>query len=336
MAFCRLGEQKKKIDMRVALLTTGGDAPGINAAIRATTRTGIDKGWEMFGVRHGFAGLLRSEFTPLGLRDVSGIIGLGGTILGSIRFPEFKRDDVQQHAVRILDENRIDAAVVIGGDGSQAGALALAGKGFPVVGVASTIDNDLFGSEITIGVDTALNVALEAIDRIKVTASSHERAFLVEVMGRNCGYLALMAGIAGGAEALALPEVETDPEALARTLRSAYDRGKHHAIVVVAEGARYNAEKLTQYFREHHERLGFELRDVKLGHVQRGGTPGAFDRLLGTRLAAAATEHIARSQFGVLIGLLHGEVVATPLAQIVGKRKALDPCLLALAGVLAQ
>lgn len=166
-------------------------------------------------------------------------------------------------------------------------------KGFPVVGVASTIDNDLCGSEITIGVDTALNVALEAIDRIKVTASSHERAFLIEVMGRNCGYLAMMAGIAGGAEAIVLPEVKSDPEALARCLRSAYERGKPHAFVVVAEGALYNAEGLTQYFREHRERLGFELRDIKLGHVQRGGAPGAFDRVLATRLAAAATEFIA-------------------------------------------
>lgn len=322
--------------MRIAILTTGGDAPGINAAIRAAVRTGIDKGWEMLGVRHGYSGLLRGDLIPLGLRDVGGIIGLGGTMLGSIRFPEFKREDVQLQAIRILRGNRIDAAIVIGGDGSQSGAFALAQKGFPVVGVASTIDNDLFGSEITIGVDTALNVALEAIDRIKVTASSHERAFLVEVMGRNCGYLALTAGIAGGAEAVVLPEVETDPESLARTLRAAYDRGKHHAIVVVAEGAHYNAEKLSAYFREHRQRLCFELRDVKLGHVQRGGTPGAFDRLLATRFASAATEHIAHNQFGVLVGLLHGEITATPLAQIVGKQKPLDSCLLKLAGVLAQ
>jgi 6-phosphofructokinase 1 len=302
---------RKEPWMRVAVLTTGGDAPGINAAIRAAVRTGIDKGWEMFGVRHGYAGLLRSDFVPLGPRDVSGVIGLGGTMLGSIRFPEFKREDVQQQAIRILCDNQIDSAIIIGGDGSQAGAFALSCKGFPIVGVASTIDNDLCGSEITIGVDTALNVALEAIDRIKVTASSHERAFLVEVMGRNCGYLALTAGIAGGAEAVVLPEIETDPEDLARGLRAAYERGKHHAIVVVAEGARYNAEKLLQYFREHRERLG-------------------------SRLAAAATEHIARNHFGVLMGLLRGEVAATPLGEIIGKHKPLDPCLLQLAGVLAK
>lgn len=321
---------------QIAVLTTGGDAPGINAAIRAVVRTGLDRGWAVFGVRHGYAGLVKGDFVPLGARDVGGIIGRGGTILGSIRFPEFKSESTQLEAIRIFRERSIDAAVIIGGDGSQAGADALWRKGFPVVGVASTIDNDLYGSEITIGVDTALNVALEAIDRIKVTASSHERAFVIEVMGRDCGYLALMAGIAGGAECIALPEVPTDPEAIASDLRDAYVRGKAHAIVVVAEGASYNAEKLMQYFREHRKRLGFEIRDLKLGHVQRGGTPGAFDRLLATRLAAAATEHLARGQFGVLIGLIKGEVAATPLADIVGKRKMLDPQLIKLASVLAR
>jgi len=322
--------------MRVAVLTTGGDAPGINAAIRAAVRTGIDKKWEMFGVRHGYAGLVRGEFVPLGLRDVGGIIGKGGTMLGSTRFPEFKKEELQLQAVHNLRENKIGSAIIIGGDGSQAGALALSNKGFPVVGVASTIDNDLYGSEISIGVDTALNVALEAIDRIKVTASSHERAFLVEVMGRNCGYLALVAGIVGGAETVVLPEVETDPEAVAQCLRLAYERGKSHAIVVVAEGARYNAEGLAQYFREEQERLCFELREVTLGHIQRGGTPGAFDRLLATRLAAGATEHIARKDYGVLIGLIKDEIVGTPLSEIVGKKKILDPGLLALASVLAK
>ena len=321
---------------RVAVLTTGGDAPGINAAIRAAVRTGIDKGWEMFGVRHGYAGLVKGDFVSLGLRDVGGIIQLGGTMLGSFRFPQFKIEETQVTAIRVLHDHQIDAAIIIGGDGSQSGSFALSQKNFPVVGVASTIDNDLCGSEITIGVDTALNIALEAIDRIKVTASSHERAFLVEVMGRDCGYLALSAGIAGGAEAIALPEVETDPEALARCLRDGYDRGKRHAIVVVAEGARYNAEKLMQYFREHRERLGFDLRDVKLGHVQRGGAPTAFDRILATRFAAAAVESLAREEYGVLIGLNRGEITATPLAQIVGRKKPLDPCLLRLASVLAR
>ena len=207
---------------------------------------------------------------------------------------------------------------------------------FPVVGVASTIDNDLYGSEITIGVDTALNVALEAIDRLKVTAASHHRAFLVEVMGRECGYLALMAGIAGGAEAVILPEVETDPEAVAGALRAGYERGKTHALVVVAEGARYNAEGLAGYFQEHRERLGFDLRVTILGHVQRGGAPGAFDRLLASRLGAAATERLARGEHGLLVGLLKGEIAATPLAEVVSRKKPLDAGLLELAQVLAR
>ena len=321
---------------RIAIVSSGGDAPGINAAIRAVVRTAIDKGCETLGVRHGYCGLARDEFGPLGLRDVGGIIQHGGTILGSKRYPEFKSDETQLQAIRFLRQRQIDALVVIGGDGSQAGAYALLQKGFPVVGIASTIDNDLYGSEITIGVDTALNVALEAIDRIKVTASSHERAFLIEVMGRNCGYLALVAGIAGGAECIVLPEVPVDPEKVAQDLRAAYERGKSHAVVVVAEGACYNSERLTQYFKEHRERLGFELRALTLGHVQRGGTPGVFDRLLATRLGAAATECLARNETGVLVGLLKGEIATTPLSEIVGKRKSLDPCLLKLAPVLAQ
>ena len=299
-------------------------------------RTAIDKGWETFGVRHGYFGLANDDFLPLGRRDVGGIIQRGGTMLGSKRYTEFKTDETQLKAIRFLRQRDIDALIVIGGDGSQTGALALSQKGFPVVGVASTIDNDLCGSEITIGVDTALNIALEAIDRIKVTASSHERAFLVEVMGRNCGYLALISGIAGGAECIVLPEVPTEPEAVACNLRAAYERGKAHAIVVVAEGARYNAEALTHYFQEHRERLGFELRVVKLGHVQRGGAPGVFDRLLATRMGATATERIACNEFGVLVGLIKSEMVTTPLVEVVGKRKMLDPHLLNLASVLAQ
>ncbi len=308
----------------------------MNAGIRAVVRTAVSRGWEVLGVRHGYAGLACGDFIPLGRRDVSGVIGRGGTMLGSTRSPAFLLAETQERAIRILRERAVDAAVVIGGDGSQAGALALWQRGFPVVGVASTIDNDLHGSDITIGVDTALNIALEAIDRIKVTASSHERAFLVEVMGRNCGYLALMSGIAGGAECIVLPEVKTDPETVARDLRAAYERGKAHAIVVVAEGAQYNAEGLSNFFREHSERLGFDLRVVKLGHVQRGGAPGVFDRVLATRMGAAATESIQQGRFGVLMGLIGGEIAATPLAEVVGKEHPLDMKLVDLAAVLAQ
>ncbi len=321
---------------RIAVLTSGGDAPGMNAAIRAVVRAGIDKGWEVFGVRHGYDGLVSGNFVQLNARDVGGILQRGGTMLGSARCPEFKTEDGRIKGIRALHQNEIEALVVIGGNGSQTGACALWQMGFPTVGVASTIDNDLFGSDITIGVDTALNIALEAIDRLKTTASSHQRAFLVEVMGRDCGYLALTAGIAGGAEAVIIPEVETDPEVVAQDLRSSYERGKTHALVVVAEGADYNAERLVSYFKKHRERLGFELRATTLGHVQRGGAPGAFDRLLATRLGAASTEHIRRGNYGVLVGLVKGEVEAMPLPDIVSRKKPLDPQLLELARVLAK
>lgn len=321
---------------RIGVLTSGGDAPGMNAAIRAVVRTGVSKGWEVFGVRHGFAGLIAGSFVQMGPRDVSGIIQLGGTILGSARSLEFKTDEGRSKALRALRQQGIEALVVIGGNGSQQGAYALHEAGFPVMGVASTIDNDLYGSEITIGVDTALNIALEAIDRLKITASSHQRAFLVEVMGRESGYLALMAGIAGGAEAVVIPEVKTDPDLVAAELREAYERGKSHALIVVAEGDEYNAESLAHHFAEHQDRLGFDLRVTTLGHVQRGGNPGAFDRLLATRLAAAAIDRLADGEFGFLVGLLSGDIAGTPLGEVVSNVKTLDPELLELASVLAR
>lgn len=321
---------------RIAVLTSGGDAPGMNAAIRAVVRTGFARGWKVFGIQHGYTGLLAGTLLSMGSRDVSGIVQQGGTILGSARCPEFKTEAGRMKALRTLGENQIDSLIVIGGNGSQSGAYALSTLGFPVVGIASTIDNDLYGSEISIGVDTALNIALEAIDRLKTTASSHERAFVVEVMGRDCGYLALAAGIAGGAEVVVVPEIEADPEVMATQIRSAYEKGKKHAIVVVSEGAFYNAEKLFAYFQKHRERLGFELRTMTIGHVQRGGAPGAFDRLLAARFGAAATEYVAQGIHGVLTGLMKGEVVATPLSDVVAHKKVLDPHLLELAQVLAK
>lgn len=315
---------------RIAVLTSGGDAPGMNAAIRAVVRTGIYKGWEVYGVKNGYRGLIAGNFTLFGNRDVGGIVQLGGTILGSARCPEFETIDGRLEAIRQLNQRGIDALVVIGGNGSQTGAHELNKMGFPVVGVASTIDNDLYGSDITIGVDTALNIALEAIDRLKVTASSHQRAMLVEVMGRKCGYLALMSGIAGGAESIVLPEYEVDPEEIADDIRRAYERGKAHALVVVAEGARYNAQGLVDFFTQHKERLGFSIRATTLGHVQRGGAPGAYDRLLATRLGAGATEALQRGETGVLVGMIHGSVNTTPYEEVVKGKKELDLSLLEL------
>ncbi|GAP14858.1 6-phosphofructokinase [Longilinea arvoryzae] len=319
---------------RIAVLTSGGDAPGMNAAIRAVVRTGLHRGWDVFGVRLGYEGLISGKIVPLGARDVGGIIQRGGTILGSARSQEFKTEEGQIKAIRNLNEAGIDGLVIIGGNGSQTGSYALSKHGFPVVGIASTIDNDLFGSEITIGVDTALNIALEAIDRLKVTASSHQRAFLLEVMGRGCGYLALMSGLAGGAEMAVIPEIPVTPEQIADRLRKSYEKGKAHAIIVVAEGADYNADKLAAYFSEHRERLGFELRTTRLGYVQRGGNPGAFDRILASRLGAAATDALSKGEFGVLKGLVKGEIQSTPLEVVVNTKKQIDPNLFELAEIL--
>jgi 6-phosphofructokinase 1 len=226
--------------------------------------------------------------------------------------------------------------VVVGGNGSQKGAHVLAQAGLAVVGVASTIDNDLYGSDITIGVDTALNIALEAIDRLRVTASSHHRGLLVETMGRHCGYLALVAGLAGGAEAVVIPERELPPPYIAGLLKAAYERGKKHALIVVAEGAQNNAQKLLAYFRENEHDLHFELRVTILGHVQRGGTPTAFDRVLATRLGVFATEALVRGDHGVLIGLLDNRPGMTPLREVVGKTKPLNLDLLDMAEMLSK
>jgi 6-phosphofructokinase 1 len=321
---------------RIAVLTSGGDAPGMNAAIRSVVRTGIEKQMAVYGIRRGYKGLMSGEFIPLGHRDVGGIIQKGGTFLSTSRSEEFKIEKGLNKALRELSKNKIDGLVVIGGNGSQQGSYELHRKGFPVVGIASTIDNDLYGSDITIGVDTALNIALEAIDRLKVTASSHNRAFLIEVMGRNCGYLALMSAIAGGAEVVVIPEFEINPETVADELHKAYERGKPHAIAVVAEGAHYNAEEMAKYFREHHEKHGFELRITSLGHVQRGGVPSAFDRLLGTKLGNAATDFLIRENYGVLAGLIKSEIVKTPLEIVVNNKKSLDLSLLKLANILAK
>ena len=238
---------------------------------------------------------------PLGARDVGGILQRGGTFLGSARCPTSGRSGPRARASRTCATRGIDGLVVIGGNGSQTGALALAQMGLEVVGVASTIDNDLAGTDITIGVDTALNIALEAIDRLKVTASSHQRAFLVEVMGRNCGYLALMAGIAGGAESVVIPEAEVEPEMIARDSTARTSAARRTRSSSSPRGAQQRG-KLAQHFEQHKERLGFDLRVTTLGHVQRGGVPGAFDRLLATRLGAAAVDYLARGEHGNLIG----------------------------------
>jgi len=321
---------------KIALLTSGGDAPGMNAAVRAVTRGALAEGWEVFGVRNGFAGLVADTLEPLAARDVGGIIQHGGTVLGSARSPEFKEPAGRAQALRNLAARGIDAMVVIGGNGSQTGSASLAKEGFAVVGVASTIDNDLYGTDVSIGADTAVNITLEAIDRLRTTASSHQRAFAVETMGRDCGYIALMAGIAGGAEVIALPEEEISPAEVAERLRAAYQRGKTHALVVIAEGARCGVRELVAYYEGQGRSIGFDLRVTRLGHVVRGGSPTAADRVLATRLGAAAVDCLARGESGVVVGTLCSEIASTPLAEVAGRTRPAHAELLELARVMAM
>jgi len=246
-----------------------------------------------------------------------------------------KTDAGQLTAVEQLRKHDMAGLIVIGGSGSQVGAFELSRRGVAVVGIASTIDNDLAGSDASIGSTTALDVAIEAIDRLRVTAAAHKRVFLVEVMGRDTGHLALIAGIAGGAEAIVIPEIPAHPETVADQIRAAKERGKSHAIIVVAEGSKYNADGLARYFREHSERLGFEVRSTILGHIQRGGTPGVFDRMIATRLGDVAIERLESGQHGILLGIIDGKVAATPLADVARVKKPLDRQLLDLAAVLA-
>ena len=320
---------------RIAVLTSGGDAPGMNAALRAVARAALARGWEVSGVRNGYAGLLADSIAPLQARDVGGIVQRGGTTLGSARCPEFAESPGRARALRNLAARGIEALVVIGGNGSQTGTASLAREGYAAVGVPSTIDNDLYGTDLSIGADTAINVTLEAIDRLRTTASSHQRAFVVETMGRDCGYIALMAGIAGGAEVIAIPEREVEPAEVAERLRAAYRRGKTHALVVMAEGAKHGVQSLLKHYGEQRDSIGFELRLTRLGHVVRGGVPSAADRVLATRLGSAVVDSLAAGRHGVLLGMLRGEIAATPLAEIAGRMRPADAALLELARTMA-
>lgn len=320
----------------IAILTSGGDAPGMNAAIRAVTRSALDRNMAVFGVRQGYQGLIDDRMIPLGAREVGGIIQIGGTFLGSARSKEFREESGRSKALRNLATRGIDGLVVIGGNGSQTGSSALSKLGFPVVGIASTIDNDLYGTDVTIGCDTAINVTLEAIDHLRTTGSSHTRAFLVETMGRDCGYLAMMAGLAGGAEVISTPEFEVPATEIAERLKAAYERGKTHAIVVLAEGVKENAAYILEHFEKDKRMVGFELRATVLGHVVRGAPPTAFDRLLATKLGVAAITALGDGVSGVLIGEQKGEITRTPLDKIAGKTKPISTELIELARVLAK
>jgi 6-phosphofructokinase 1 len=320
----------------IAVLTSGGDAPGMNAAIRAVTRSALDLGLTVDGVLQGWQGLVDGQFRPLTARDVGGIIQIGGTFLGSARSAEFRAENGRSRALRNLAQRGIDGVVVIGGNGSQTGSFMLSQLGVHVVGIASTIDNDLVGTDISIGCDTAINVTLNAIDHLRTTGSSHNRAFLVETMGRDCGYLATMAGLAGGAEVISTPEQEVPAAEIAERLRAAYERGKTHAIVVIAEGVKENAAKILAYFEADKGKTGFELRATTLGHVVRGAPPSAFDRILATRLGVAAVESLSEGETGVLVGWQNNTVTRTKLGDVVGRTRPMDTGLVELARVLAK
>ena len=320
---------------RIAVMTSGGDAPGMNAAIRAVVRTGLEYGIEVYGIRQAYTGLLSGDFELLTSREVSGILQRGGTILQTARNEEFKTNQGQRRGLRRLNELGIEGMVVIGGDGSLRGALALHRLGMPVVGIPGSIDNDIWGTNMSIGVDTALNTILDALDRIRDTATSHQRAFLIEVMGRNCGYLALMGGILGGAEIVITPERQISMEEVAASLEDAYVRGKSHAVAIIAEGASYNINDLVTYLNKN-QNVGFEIRLSILGHIQRGGSPTAFDRLLATRMGVRAVEALRENQSGVMVGLQGREVKTVSLEDVTTKMRQMNETYYELARILSR
>ena len=290
---------------RIGVLTSGGDAPGMNAAIRTVVRIAADRGVATSGVYRGYQGLMDGDIRPLDIRDVGGFITRGGTLLGSARAAGFRTPEGRQIAVDQMQAHGLDGLIVIGGNGSQSGALALHELGVPTIGVASTIDNDLAEVDTSIGVDTALNTALEMVDRLRDTASSHHRAFVVEVMGRKSGYLALMTGLSSGAELILTPEEPVTMEAAIQSLHAAYKANKSHFIVIAAEGSELKAIDLAAELDKSNE---YEARLSVLGHVQRGGPPLAFDRLLATRSAAAAVDAIVTGKSGLMAGLVRGRI----------------------------
>jgi 6-phosphofructokinase 1 len=319
---------------RIAVMTSGGDAPGMNAAVRAVVRTALENDVETYGIRQAYAGLVNGDISPLTSREVSGILQRGGTILQTARSDEFKTQSGQNKALRNLSALGIEGVVVIGGDGSMRGATLLEKLGVKVIGVPASIDNDMWGTNMAIGVDTALNNILDAVDKLRDTASSHQRGFIVEVMGRDCGYLALMGGILGGAEIIVTPEDPPSMEEISAALKDAYVRGKAHAIAVVAEGAPYKTTALAEYLNE--QNTGFEIRITILGHIQRGGSPSAFDRLLATRLGVAAVERLIAGESGVMVGLDGREISTMALEDVTRRPRPINPKYFKMAHTLSR
>lgn len=305
--------------LTIGIITSGGDAPGMNSCVRAVVREAAANGAQAIGVNNGYDGLITGDFQALNARNVGGILQRGGTILQTRRSEAFREPKGQQKAIETMKANGINALVVIGGDGSLRGAHALASAGVPVVGVPASIDNDIWGTQMSIGVDTATNTIMDAVDKLRDTASSHGRTFIVETMGRGCGYLALMAGIVCGAEMVLIPEVPVTMDEVVEALDSAYRREKTYLIVVVAEGASIRTNDLVKVLDE--KRVGFETRVTILGHIQRGGSPTAFDRMLAARMGTKAVEALLAGKTNVMTGLRGREIELVSLDEVTTRKR---------------
>jgi 6-phosphofructokinase 1 len=319
---------------KIGILTSGGDAPGMNACIRAAVRTAMTNNVEIVGIKRGYAGLIEGNMLALDRQSIANIIYQGGTMLETSRCPEFTTPAGRARAIKVLEKEGIDGLVLLGGDGTFHGGTLLANEcDVSICGVPTTIDNDVYGTDYTVGFDTAVNTALEAIDRIRDTAMSHERLFFVEVMGHHSGFIALESGIAGGAEETIIPEVTTSTDELWTRLRESFKQGKKSAIVVVAEGDQPG--HTFTIAEEAKDKLKVESRVCILGHVQRGGSPTARDRVLASNLGSAAISALLKGKSGCLVGEVKNEIVCTPLADTWGKKKALNPRLEELAILLS-
>jgi 6-phosphofructokinase 1 len=305
---------------RIGVLTSGGDSPGMNAAVRAVVRKAIFHEMEVFGIYHGYQGLINGNIKKLELGSVGDIIHRGGTMLHTARCPEFKTEEGQLKAIEQLNKLGIEGIVIIGGDGSYRGARALTERGFPCIGVPGTIDNDIPGTDFTIGFDTALNTVIDAIDKIRDTATSHERTYVVEVMGRDAGDIALWAGLAGGAETILCPEYEYEIDDLIGKLNRGHDRGKKHSIIIVAEGV----GSAVDISRSIEAKAGIETRVTVLGHVQRGGSPSANDRVLASRLGARAVELLLEGKGGRAVGIEQNQLVDYDIIEALAKSHTID------------
>ena len=304
---------------RIGILTSGGDAPGMNAAIRAVKRKAIFHGVEVFGINYGFAGLVAGDIRRLEIADVGDKIQRGGTFLYSARYPEFATQEGQLKGIEQLKKFGIEGLVVIGGDGSYHGAMALTKHGFPAVAIPGTIDNDIPGTDFTIGFDTAINTVLESLDRIRDAATSHVRTFIIEVMGRDAGDIALWAGVAGGADEIIIPEHDFDMTSVAKRIKEGRDRGKKHCLIILAEGV-MGGNEFAEQLSKHGD---FHARVSILGHVVRGGSPTARDRVLASKFGGHAVDLLLEGKGGLCVGMLQNKVVSASIVETLeqGKHK---------------